>query len=73
MSEDNDKDRQQLRKLGLLSVIVVDLLGYTGAGIALGWVAYAKWGAPWWCLLLGSSAGLTVSMVRLYQYTKKDL
>jgi hypothetical protein len=61
-----------VRQLGMLSVIVVDLLGYTGGGIALGYLATRKLGAPWWVLLLTSVAGLSLAMYRLYQRSRKD-
>ena len=62
----------QLRTFGLFSVIVMDLVGYTGAGIGLGYYLWKKQGAPWWVLLVFSMAGLSLAMYRLYQISKKD-
>jgi len=62
-----------LRGIGLLSIIVGDLVGFTGAGLGLGYLAWTKLHAPWWVLLLGGLTGLTLSMLRLYQLTKRDL
>ena len=60
------------RGLGLLSVITADLLGYSGAGIALGYWLWKKVGLPWWVLLLFSMVGLGLAFYRLYEVSKKD-
>ncbi len=59
-----------IKSLGLLSVIVADLLGYTGAGVGIGYLAWAKWGAPWWVLVLTSMTGLALAMYRLYKMSR---
>ena len=64
---------QNLRKFGLLGVIVGDLIGYTAAGIGLGALAWLKWGAPWWVLLLSSTLGLGLAFYRVYQISQKEL
>lgn len=70
---DQDSRPTWVKNLGLFSVIVADLLGYTGAGIGLGYLAMSKLGWPWWVLLITTSAGLTLAMYRLYQMSKKNL
>lgn len=74
---DDNEQRQKreggdpiLRDFALFGLIVADLLGYTGAGIALGWWLWKKVGAPGWVLLFTSSAGLVVAMVRVYQRSR---
>jgi hypothetical protein len=67
------KDDNKLRKLGLFTVIVGDLMGYTGAGIGIGYLAWTKWGAPWWVLLLTSVAGLVLAFYQVYQVSQKEL
>lgn len=69
--ENQPDDR--LRKLGLFAVIVGDLLGYTGAGVGLGYFAWSRWGAPWWVLLLTTSLGLILAFYQLYRVVRKDL
>jgi hypothetical protein len=64
---------QELRKLGLFTIIVSDLVGYTAAGMGLGYFAWTKWGAPWWVLLLSSVGGLSLAFYRIYQVSKKNL
>lgn len=72
-SNGHNNDRKKwVRTVGLFSVIVTDLIGYTGAGIGLGYLAWSKWGAPWWVLLLSSMAGLIVAFYRLYQRSGKE-
>jgi hypothetical protein len=66
------EQRPEWLKLGLLTSITADLLGFTGAGVGLGYWAWAKWGAPWWVLLVSSMAGLGVAMYRLYLLSRKD-
>lgn len=67
------REASQLRKFGLFGIILGDLVGFTGAGIALGYFAWSKWGAPWWVLLLTSLSGLSFSFYRLYQISKREL
>jgi hypothetical protein len=62
-----------VKKIGLISVIVVDIVGYTVGGVAAGYLLWSKLGFPWWVLLITSSAGLSLGMYRLYQLTKKEL
>jgi hypothetical protein len=59
------------RNLALFTVIVTDLIAYTGAGIGLGYLAWAKLNAPWWVLLLSSILGLILAFYRLYQVSQK--
>lgn len=66
-------EERGLKKLGLLTIIVGDLMGFTGAGIGIGYLAWTKWGAPWWVLLVTSLAGLSIAFYRLYQISQKEL
>ena len=68
----NSEKKNWAKSLGLLSVITVDLLGYTGAGIGIGYWLWKKAGFPWWVLLLFTMAGLTLAFYRLYEVSKKD-
>ena len=68
-SDESETRAPWVKDLGLLGVIVGDMIGYSGAGVGLGWLAYRKWGAPWWVLLLTSLAGLVLAFYRIYQMT----
>jgi RsiW-degrading membrane proteinase PrsW (M82 family) len=68
-----EKDRAQwLRSLGYLSIILGDIVGFTGVGVGIGYYTWKKWNAPWWVLLLTSMGGLTLSFYRLYKMTQRD-
>ena len=73
MKKDDDSQAEWMRSLGYFSIIVADIAGYSGAGIAIGYFAWKKWNAPWWVLLLTSTAGLTFSFYRLYKMTQRDM
>ena len=66
-------DTQGLKNLGLFAVIIGELVGCTGAGIALGYFAWTKLGAPWWVLLLSTTAGLSLAFYQLYKISEKEL
>jgi F0F1-type ATP synthase assembly protein I len=70
---DQESKAKWLRGIGLLSIIVGDLVGFTGAGLGLGYLAWTKLHTSVWAMVLGGLVGLTLSMVKLYQLTKKDL
>lgn len=72
-SSENSKGSQGLKKLGLFAVIIGDLVGCTGAGVALGYFAWTKLQAPWWVLLLSTSAGLILAFYQLYKISQKEL
>lgn len=72
--KDTESDRaKQLQGIGLLAVIISDLIGYTGAGVGLGYLAFSKWGAPWWVLLVSSVAGLLLAFFALYKVSQRSL
>jgi F0F1-type ATP synthase assembly protein I len=71
-SPESQKQGGQLRQIGLLTVIVSDLIGYTGVGIGIGYLAWSKWNAPWWVLVATSIAGLCLAFYRVYQLTKRE-
>lgn len=70
--KDSD-DSNWMRSLGYFSIILGDIAGYTGAGVGLGYLAWKKWNAPWWVLLLSSMAGLALAFYRLYRLTVRDV
>ena len=69
---DNAKDGEILKKLGLFAVVVGDLVGLTGAGIAVGYLAWTKLNAPWWVLLLCVTTGLSLAIFQLYKISQKE-
>jgi hypothetical protein len=61
-----------LRDFALFGLIVGELLGYTGAGIGLGWWLWKKQGFPVWVLLLTSVAGLILAMMQVARLSRKS-
>ena len=68
--ENPDGSNAWVRQLGLFSVIVGDLVGYTGAGVALGYLAQTKLHFSWWVMPITSLVGLCLSMYRIYLRTR---
>ena len=67
-----DWNQRILKQIGLFSIIVADLLGYSGAGVAIGYLAWKKWGSPWWVLPLTGMIGLALAFYQLYRVSKKE-
>jgi F0F1-type ATP synthase assembly protein I len=70
---ESDDRKDWAKGLALVSIIAAELLGYTGAGIGIGYWLWKKAGFPWWTILIFSSAGLVLAFYQLYQISKKDL
>ena len=70
---DKDSQRAWAKTLGLFAVIVADFVGYSGAGVLIGYLLWSKASFPWWILLVSSLAGLGMATYRLYQLSKKDM
>lgn len=64
---ERDQRPEWVKDLALFSVVVVDLVSYTGAGLGLGYLARKKLGWPWWVLLVTTSAGLVLAFYRIYR------
>ena len=59
------------RDLALFSIILGDLIGFTGGGIAIGYWAWKNWAFPWWFLVVMALLGLVTAMFRLNQRGRK--
>ncbi|MEK7397075.1 MAG: hypothetical protein AAB116_09075 [Candidatus Poribacteria bacterium] len=69
------KDKQQknnIRSLALFSVIIGDLLAFTGAGMAIGYLVWKKIGAPQWIIMFTALLGLGAAMWQLYRISQRD-
>ena len=71
-NNDASGDSNWARSLGYFGIILGDIAGCTGAGVGLGYLAWKKWDAPWWVLLLTSMSGLCLAFYRLYRMTMRD-
>ena len=63
----------QLKKLGLACVIIADWIGFTLAGVGIGYWAWTRWNAPIWVLFLTSLTGLGLAFYRLYKLIQKEI
>jgi hypothetical protein len=70
---DKDLRAKWLRSLGYFSIIVGDLVGFSGAGVGLGYWLWKEHQMPWWIVLICSIAGLSISMYRLFRLTQRDV
>ncbi len=61
------------KKLGLFTAILTEFIAYSGAGFGLGYLVWAKWGAPWWVLGIFSLSGLSLGIYKIYQLSQKEL
>ncbi|MDR3607487.1 MAG: AtpZ/AtpI family protein [Oligoflexia bacterium] len=64
--KEEDKRPEWAKSLGLFSVIISELVGFTGAGVAAGYWARTALHAPWWTMLVSSLMGLGLAMYRIY-------
>jgi hypothetical protein len=69
---DNESRSHMLRTIGLFGIIVSELLGITGVGMALGYLAWSKWGFPMWTIGVTTTAGLAFAFYRVYLISKKE-
>ena len=72
MTPEPDDRNPIVRDFALFGLIVGDLLGYTGAGIAIGWWLWKKQGAPFGVLVVLALIGLSAAMFRIYKRSAKE-
>lgn len=56
----------------MFSVITADLLGYTGAGLGLGYWLCKKLDWTLWVVPALGMVGLAFAFYRIYEFSKKD-
>jgi F0F1-type ATP synthase assembly protein I len=61
-----------VKAVGLFGVIVTDIIGYTGAGFAIGYFAWKKAGFPEWFPLIPTMLGFGLAMYKLYRLSQKQ-
>lgn len=66
-----DSTRKWMKSYALFTLIVADLIANVGAGVAIGYLAWQKWHAPWWVPLLSSLIGLFSAFYRLIKFSEK--
>lgn len=74
MKEPDDNEwAENVRKFGLFSVILFDLVGSTAAGVGVGYFVWAKWGIPRWIMAVTGLLGLIAGFYTVYLISKKEL
>lgn len=59
-----------VKDLSLFGVIVTDVLGYSGAGLALGYFAWKKLGFPGWTAGITAMIGLGLAFWKIYRLSQ---
>lgn len=59
-----------LKDVGLLGVVASEVIGFSGAGLGIGWLLWKKLDWPWWVLILSALLGLTAAFYRIYRMTQ---
>jgi hypothetical protein len=67
------KPDRDLRKLGLVWVILGDVVGSTLIGMGAGYFAWYRLHFPVWVLILSPMITLTLGFYHLYKITQKEL
>ena len=70
--QDPQPEESPWKTLGRFGVIISDLVGFTGAGIGIGYLASKKWGAPPWVIMITALGGLVVAFYRIYLLFNQD-
>ena len=65
------KDQTIAQQFGVFGLIVTQFLGYSGAGMGLGYVLWKRIGLPWWTMALFGFAGLALAVYRIVLYQKR--
>jgi hypothetical protein len=65
-------EKEDYRALGLFSIILLDLVGYSGGGFFLGYYASRHWGWPVWLAGVTAFLGLAVAFYQIYRIFRKS-
>ena len=68
----NNED-QSLRKMGLIWVVISDIVGFTLAGVGLGYLLWGKLHWSVWVMILFPMLGLGLGFYQVYKATQKEL
>ncbi len=75
MKKENQKSSlptEGIRALGLFGLIIADFVGFTSAGMGLGYWLNQKFQISLWISILLGFLGLALAIYRLTRYVKRD-
>ena len=72
MTPEPSGDREWVRSLAMFSVIIGELIGYTGGGILLGYGLARYAGAPRWIMAVTGVAALVLAFRQIYRMSKRN-
>lgn len=67
------KNGQWVQAFGLISVVVADLVGYTLAGIGLGYLLFKYAGVPKWFVGITSLLGFGGAIYQLNRFARRQM
>lgn len=70
MNSERKEPSELARGLALLVWIAWEIVGLTGAGVALGWAMNHWWGTPQILSIVLGMAGLTLAIYRIHQVVR---
>lgn len=70
MSKRPEEPYNPWRDFALFGVIVTDLVGFSSAGVVLGYLAWKHWGTPSWTLAVTGMLGLGAAVYRILLLVK---
>lgn len=62
---------QILKDFGIFSIVTVEIVGFTGGGLWLGYWLSERHGFPSWTLAVTAIAGLVIAIFRIYRMVKR--
>ena len=65
-------DREWVRTLGLFTIIIGELIGYTGSGILVGYGFVRFAGAPRWTIAVTGALALVLAFHQIYRMAKRN-
>ena len=59
------------KNLGLFSIIIGEIIGYTGAGVGIGYAAHHFAGGPVWLMAPGGVIGLALAFWQINRISRR--
>jgi|GEM_PF-3797922 len=66
-----DEKPSWVRDLGIFGLVLTEVLGWTGAGMAIGYLSWKYGPVPMWITPVLALGGLVIALMRVYRAGKK--